>query len=52
MKKKPARPPLSSPSPLAGIVARIKRDPLLGERLAAEAGIVTRTGRLTKSYRR
>lgn len=37
-------------SPLAGIVKRIKKDPQLGEKLAKDAGIVTRTGRLAKSY--
>ena len=38
-------------SPIHRIVQEIKRHPELGERLAIEAGIVTPTGRLTKSYR-
>ena len=37
-------------SPLAGIVKRIKKNPQLGEKLAKDAGIVTKTGRLAKSY--
>lgn len=41
----------NQPSPLAQIVARIKREPLYGEKLAQQAGIVTKTGRLTKTYR-
>ncbi|HYD62838.1 MAG TPA: hypothetical protein VEC35_20965 [Noviherbaspirillum sp.] len=38
-------------SPLYDIAQEIKRNPALGVRLAIEAGIVTPTGRLTKSYR-
>jgi hypothetical protein len=36
---------------LAPIIERIRRDPALGEQLAREAGIITRSGKLSKSYR-
>jgi hypothetical protein len=37
-------------SPLSGIVLRIMEDPAYGAKLLYEAGITTKTGRLTKSY--
>jgi len=36
---------------LASIFERIRRDPALGEQLARKAGIITRSGKLSKSYR-
>jgi hypothetical protein len=39
------------PSPLAEIVARIQANPELGIQAAKDAGILTKTGRLKKTYR-
>ncbi|WP_241117034.1 hypothetical protein [Achromobacter xylosoxidans] len=37
-------------SPLSDIVRQIKQNPSLGEKIAKDAGITTKAGRLTKTY--
>ncbi len=37
-------------SPISEIVRQIKQNPSLGEKIATDAGITTKAGRLTKTY--